>query len=577
MSGPGILGDFPPVSTDQWEKVIREDLNYEDFAKRLVWVSDEGLQIQPYYRAEDTASLDLVDASPGTFPYIRGNRSTGDWRIREEINISDPVLANHAARVAVAAGAEEIAFGNVAVECASDLVKLQDNLGGVPVHFGSADEPLILHLMQMPQSAAVSTDWDPLSNASFAAEAINSSQTPITFSIDAAVFEETGATAVQEIGFALAAAVEFLAEMQARKVVIDRSADSVNFSFAIGSNYFLQIAKLRAFRMLWARVVESFGGSRESARARIHARTSRWNKTIYDPHVNILRGTTEAMSAAIGGADSISVEPFDACCKAPDAASRRLARNTQILLKQEAGLSRMSDPGGGSYYLEVLTDFLAREAWKSMQGIEASGGYRKAQANGAVSQALAASLAIKEKAVALRQRAFIGTNRNVNLSEKAYDRIDISRVTQLRRGSHIYERLRLRTERHVAQGGKLPRVLLAEIGDVKISTARSAFASDFFGCAGFDPAIRRFEGVDPITATEADLVVLCSSDAEYPSLIASLMAKMTEPRRKVPVIIAGYPDSMDQLEAAGVEDFVNIRSNPVDVLAKWQLRFGIKD
>src|ERR1035437_7528304 len=187
--------------------------------------------------------------------------------------------------------------------------------------------------------------------------------------------------------------------MQARNVEVDRAAASIGFSFAMGANYFFQIAKLRAFRMAWARAVESFGGHRESGRASIHARTSRWNETIYDPHVNILRAPTEAMSAILGGADSISVAPFDECYKSPDDASRRLARNTQILLKQEALLSRVADPGAGSYCIEIVTDFIAREGWRQMQVIEAAGGFQKANSDGKIAQALEQSQKSRDKAV----------------------------------------------------------------------------------------------------------------------------------------------------------------------------------
>jgi methylmalonyl-CoA mutase len=366
-----------------------------------------------------------------------------------------------------------------------------------------------------------------------------------------------------------------MAEMQARRVDVSRAAASITFSFAIGSSYFFQIAKLRAFRLLWARAVESFAGTREAAKARIHARTSRWNETIYDPHVNILRGTTEAMSAALGGADSISVAPFDECYKAPDDASRRLARNTQILIKQEALLSRVADPGGGSYYVEVLTDFVAREAWKAMQAIEAAGGYQKAWAEGQIAKSLDQSSAVKEKAVLSRRKIFTGTNQHANLSEKALDRIESSRLTSQHRGAKDYEQLRLRTERHVAQTGKTPRVLLAEIGDVKMASARSNFAANFFGCAGFDVVTRRFDRANEIAATEAELIVLCSSDPEYPALAAELIGKLKAIGRQTSVVIAGNPESAEELKAAGIADFVHVRSNPIEVLTKWQSRLGI--
>ena len=577
MTAHNLLQEFPPVSTQAWEEVIRKDLKGADYAKKLVWPTEEGLAVKPYYRAEDLAGLDYLNAAPGTFPYVRGTRATGDWRIREEIDAVDPEKASRAACSAVAAGAEEIAFCNVEIRNATDLRILLANLPEIPVHFQNADESLIRLLIEKRPMSPVSTGRDPLTNLAFAAEILAVAPRTLTpFTIHGEEFQESGATAVQEIGFSLAAGIDFLVKMQSAHIDINRAAASIAFSFAIGSNYFFEIAKLRAFRMLWARAVESLGGTREGAKARIHARTSRWNETVYDPHVNILRGTTEAMSAAIGGADSISVAPFDECYKSPDEASRRIARNAQILLKQEALLCRVSDPGGGAYCLEVITDFVAREAWKTMQGIEAAGGYQKARAEGQVSRALEQSLSAKEKAVARRQRIFTGTNQHANLSERASDRIDPSRLTGKPRGAAPFEQLRLRTERAAAKSGKTPRVLLAEIGDVRMRSARSNFAANFFGCAGFEIVTQRFDSVDGIAENEADIVVLCSSDPEYPALAADLLARLSAQNRKVPVMVAGYPDSVEQLKSAGVADFIHIRSNTIEILTKWQRQLGIK-
>jgi methylmalonyl-CoA mutase len=323
--------------------------------------------------------------------------------------------------------------------------------------------------------------------------------------------------------------------------------------------------------------VESLSGTRESAKAHIHARTSRWNETIYAPRVNILRGTTEAMAAIFGGADSITVAPFDECYKAPDDASRRLARNTQIILKQEAMLSRVADPGAGSYCLEVFTDSIACAGWKAMQRIEAAGGYRKAVKDGLIAQALEKSLAAREEAVTSRRRIFTGTSQHANILEKALDRVDFSHISDQRRGTWKYEQLRLRTERHVAKGGKNPRVLLAEIGDAKMRSARSGFASNFFASAGFDLTAKRFTSAERIAASDADLIVLCSSDAEYLALATDVLAGLKLHKREIPVIIAGYPETAEQLQAAGIADFVHLRSNPIEFLTKWQQRLGIKN
>ena len=576
-----LLEEFPPVSTAEWEAAIARDLKGANYEKRLIWRSEEGLAVKPYYRTEDMKDLAWLDAAPGDFPYRRGTRATGDWQIREQIDAVDAETANQEARAAVAAGAEGIAFSGVRVECADELDVLLANLDEIPIHFEDADEGLVRLLREKlragQHAARISTGCDALASVDFAAQAIRGAPdgfAPLTIHGDA--FEEAGATAAEEVGFTLAAGVDFLGVMQERGLHAGRAAAAIEFSFAIGSNYFFQIAKLRAFRMVWARAVESFGGTRAEAPAYIAARTSRWNKTLYDPHVDILRATTEAMAAVLGGADSVMVAPFDACYRGPDEASRRLARNTQLLLKHEAGMGRVADAPGGSYYVEAITDFLASEGWKIMQGIEARGGYRKAQEDGAIAAALEQSMAAREKAVVLRRRVFVGTNQFANPAEHALSGCEGGRICETKRGTRPYEELRLRTERHMAAGGMTPRVLLAEFGDVKLRAARSTFAANFFACAGFETVTRRFRRTQEIAAAEGDLIVLCSSDKEYAGLASELMPKLKAMGRKTPVIVAGNPEDATALVGAGVADFVHARSNPLEVLAKWQERLGIK-
>jgi len=581
MGTEDLLREFPPVSTQAWEAAIARDLKGADYEKRLIWRTEEGLAVKPYYRTEDLKGLACLDSEPGEFPYRRGGRATGDWRVREEIDTTDAAEANRAARSAIAAGAEEIAFSSLSVKSSNELAVVLENLGEVAVHFERADEGLIRLLMgrlnDLRIAAAISTGCDAVASVEFAAEAIGAAPNGfVPFTIHGDAMEEAGATAAEEVGLTLAAGVDFLAAMGEREVDAGRAAAAIEFSFAIGSNYFFQIAKLRAFRMVWARAVERFCGKHEAARARIAARTSRWNKTVYDPHVNVLRTTTEAMAAVLGGADSVTVAPFDACYKKPDEASRRLARNTQLLLKHEAWLNRVTDAGAGSYYLETLTDFLAREGWKAMQAVEARGGYRKAKAEGVIARILEQSLTARETAVAARRRVMVGTNQYANRTERALDRIDEQRMNETRRGARAYEELRLRTERHVAAGGKTPQVLLAQTGDVKMRAARATFAANFFGCAGFEIAVRRFKKAEEIAAAEGDLIVLCSSDAEYLPIAVELMPKLKAQGRQTPVIVAGNPENATELTAMGIAEFVHVRSNPVEVLTKWQQRLGIK-
>jgi methylmalonyl-CoA mutase len=578
MPSKSLLEGFPPVTTEQWEAAIRKDLKGADYAKRLLWRAEDGITIKPYYRQEDLQGLAHLGSFPGQFPYLRGGKSSADWMISEEIDAADVTTANRAAHESLSAGADMVAFRASLVRNRGDLDEILKGLDQVRVHFVRAAGEFLELLLSSGTPIRVSADFDPLSDLDFAANFLKKSLAGLRpFAVRANSFEESGATTVQEVGFALAAGIDFLAGMTERGVEIDRAAESLLFAVSIGSNYFFQISKLRSLRSLWARAVSSFGGSAESARAVIYARTSRWNKTLYDPHVNVLRGTTEAMSAAIGGADAISVAAFDDPYRQPDDASRTLARNTQIVLKKEALLELVADPGGGAYYVEVLTDLISRLSWVAMQRIEAVGGYRKAVADGVVGRELETSRAAAESAVASRKRVFVGTNQYPNPGENALDRLDPKWNPELHRGAEAFEAIRLRTERHVAAGGQCPRFLMAEIGNPKMRASRSAFAANFFACGGFEVARRRFESVNEIAAAEADVIVLCSSDPEYPALVDELMTKLKAAKRERLVIVAGNPESAPQLRAAGVADFVHLRSNAVETLKAWQRRLGVKE
>lgn len=363
--------------------------------------------------------------------------------------------------------------------------------------------------------------------------------------VDAAVWHEQGATTVQGLAFALARGVELLATSSEP---VDAAAPRLVFRFAAGSNFFFEIAKLRAARLLWAQVVQAFGAKEEeSGYLHIHVRTSLLNKTLLDPYNNVLRATAEALAAVLGGCDWLTVQPF--------AFEERLSETIQYILREECHFDRVADAGGGSYYLESLTAALAAEAWKLFQEIEAAGGL----AGYPVAQKLAASLAAQKAAVAKRQRVLIGTNQ--------YPAPAMPEQTSATgRLAEPYEALRGRTARHVERTGKPVRVLLLEAGDAKMRRARSGFCAGFFGCAGFAT----------FTAAElqpADLIVLCSSDAEYPELAARLC-----PETKTPVLVAGNPkEHIAALEAAGVAGFVYLGANVVETLTQWQSRLGMEE
>ena len=535
MTDDLTLTEFPPVSTAEWDAAVLKDRKGVAPKTRL------------YYRAEDLRGLEYLDSAPGEFPYTRGTRGANDWGICEVVK--DPA----AARAALAGGATEI---SIAVG-SENIDELLDSLPGCVVHFeaGERAAELLEALARRPLPRG-SVDYEPLADFDPAADLVRLFRTPDFHPVTVCAhrFPEAGATVVQELAFALAEGVEMLAQFTDRGLTPDDAARALAFSFSIGPNYFFQIAKLRAARTLWARAVESFGPADASAaRMTIYARTAHWTQTIYDSHVNLLRATTEALAAAIGGVDSLRVEPFDAAYREPGESSVRLARNTQLILKREALLDQCTDAAGGAYYPEVLTDSLACAAWAMLQGIEAAGGFLKYSASGSMELAIAESRAHRENAVSTRRATVVGTNQYPNLQERMLP--EIQRPDPEPRPARVFEEIRLRTERYAARTGRTPQFLLLEAGDLKMRKARSAFAATLFGCAGFEIEISESLAGDP------DVVVLCSSDPEYASLAPRVIQQLRDGGKTTPVIVAGNG-------AAGDVAYV---------LRTWQQKLGVKD
>ena len=340
-------------------------------------------------------------------------------------------------------------------------------------------------------------------------------------------------------------------------LTVDQVAPSIQFVFGVGSNYFLEIAKFRAARMLWAQAVSAFGpSSDQAASVTIHAVTALENKSVYDPWTNLLRSTTEAVSAVVGGCDALTVQSFHY--------PERLAHNVQLVIREEAHLDKVADPAGGSYYIEALTNSLAEAAWKLFQKIEAEGGFSAAKAAGTIDAALKASHAAKIKAVGSRRRTLVGVNNYPNTGEQLPAGESLEPAGRL---AEPFELIRQRTERHAEKSGRRPKVLLLTRGDLKMRMARAQFTANYVGCAGFEIA----ESAEYANAG-ADLIVLCSSDPEYLEFAQDVCPKV-----KVPVVVAGNPkDQIEALQQAGVTGFVHMLANAVETLTELQNRLGME-
>jgi len=371
------------------------------------------------------------------------------------------------------------------------------------------------------------------------------------------LLHEAGATAVEELGYAIAEAVECLAEITEDKPaanVADLSRE-ITFVFAAGPGYFIEIAKLRAARLLWAQAVAAFG-AKDPVEMRIVVRTPLRNKGVYDRYTNLLRATTESLSAVVGGCDALYVEPFGF--------DDHIALNIQRILKEESNIDAVADPAGGSYYIETLTDSIARDAWKLFQEVETSGGYSKAEESGSIEEALGASRESRAKAISSRRKTLVGVNNYPNLMEIESDMPTPADSLRL---AEPFEKIRQRTIDNAKKARRYPRVLLLTRGDVKMRGARSNFALNFFGCAAF-----AIDTSDQYVNADADMIVLCSSDPEYLEF-----AREVCPKVNVPVLVAGNPkDQIEALEIAGVKGFIHVLSDVAATLTEWQDKLGLE-
>jgi len=607
-----LFEEFPPVSTEQWMAAIEKDLKGASFEKALMWKGYEGISLKPFYRMEDLALLgDLLACAPGDFPYMRGVADEGtEWTCVQEITEPDPKSANAVAKDGLAKGADAVAFNTtpapggvlgVAPQSEADMLALLDGLDCEVRLHGGALTPALFDLITVERAAGLrgALDFDPIADvlqgvkpyagaaplmdeaAAFVEEAQAKASKMVPAVVRASVYHETGGSAVQELAFALAAGVEYLAKLGA--------STPIEFEYSVGSSFFVEIAKLRAARLLWANALTAFGVPEPQAKAPILARTSMWNKTVYDPYVNMLRVTTEAMAAAIGGADAIAVTPFDATFKQPDDFSQRIARNVQNILREESYIGKVKDVAGGAYFVEVLTDALAQEAWKLFQKVEAAGGILKAIEAGLIQEEIRAVRQAKDTHIAQRRLTILGTNQYPNLKETMLDKIDLPRPipTSLKvkgkggvevetldpyRAAEPYEKIRLATEK----SGKRPLIYLLTIGNLAMRKARANFITNFFGCTGFEivegPGDLDLEAaVKEAAKANPAVIVLCSSDEEYAELGPKFceMAKTEAPNSKR--VLAGFPkDIVESLKEAGMQDFIHIKSNALETLAKYQ-------
>ena len=607
-----LFSEFPPVSTQEWMDKITADLKGADFEKKLVWKTNEGFSVNPFYRQEDLEQVKYLDSLPGQFPYVRGAKQCNCWFVRQDIVVTDVKAANAKALDLLNKGVNSFGFifeleNPVTAEDVKTLLKgiLTDD---IELNFSMCCKNKDLVQLVIDEFKAQGKDLtkakgsfniDPIvkkfsvkgkicksieNRMDELASTVKATKIAPRFqpiSVSGTVFGNAGATIVQELAFSLSAGSEYMTQLTERGISADDAAKSIRFNMSVNSNYFMEIAKLRAGRLLWAAIVKAYNPANdESGKMIVHCETSKFNMTVFDPYVNALRSQTEAMAATLGGCNSLTVLPFNTAFAGSSEISERIARNQQLLLKEESYFDKIVDAGAGSYYIETLTNNIAEQAWKLFVEIEGKGGYVNAFKEGHIQGLIKESASRVRKAISSRREVLLGTNQYPNISETVSDSIEKGKpeckgtcnedgfepIVEFR-AAEEFEVLRLATEK----AAKRPKVFMLTYGNLAMRLARSQFSGNFFGCAGYEIIDNLgFEnveaGVDAALKADADIVVLCSSDDEYTDNAPIAFNKLNG---KAILVVAGAPASMDELKANGIEYFINIKSNVLETLQNF--------
>ena len=596
-----LFSEFQAPTKQEWLDKIGVDLKGADFQKRLVWKTPEGFSVQPFYQRDDVEKLSTPYSMPGEFPFVRGNKKNDNtWYIRQEIEADDAKAANAKALDILNKGIDSLSF-TIPGDCVSaefveallkdiycDCVEL--NFNTCKRHSAELAEILVAYFEKKgddKEKIVGSIDWDPMDKIlqgkpfdhimevmnTYAVPLINTLKDYPNFrciTVNAVNLSNKGAYCMQELGYALAWGNEYMQQLTDAGVDATLAAKKIKFNMGISENYFMEIAKFRAGRMLWAEIVKQYEPKCDCAcQMIVNAITTEYNMTIFDAHVNLLRSQTETMSAALAGVHSIVVTPFDAAYEKPDDFSERIARNQQLLLKEECHFNTVVDPSAGSYYIETLTESLAKEAWKEFLAVEEKGGFLEAIKSGAVQEDIDATNAKRHTLAAQRREFILGTNQFPNFNEKSEGKRPLNNT----RLAADFENLRLATE----GAAKQPIAFMLTIGSLVWRQARAQFSCNFLASAGYKvidnlgfPTVE--EGIEAAMKANADIVVLCSSDEEYAEYAIPAFKALNN---RAMFVVAGAPECMEDLKKEGIENFIHVKVNQLETLKEFNAKLGI--
>lgn len=679
--------DFKPVTYEEWKKIAEIDLKGLPFEKKLITKTYEGIDLKPIYTDDDYRKSSTSGNMPGFYNFIRGTEASGyvdnKWLISQEMNYTDPDKLNSALLHDLNRGLncinivpdyftisgtdpdgfipENKNFSGASILSVNDFLRIFKDIDirDYPIIINCGYSSVNMLALMIAYTIRKGIDFrklnlkllaDPFEysllhgqiqgefDSAFDDMAkilkwINSKKLNYrTIGISGLIYNNAGATAVQELAFIISSGIEYISQLLKRGLEIDDILKSIVLTLGIGSNYFTEIAKIRAARILWARIAESFGASEDAQKAFIHARTSVFNQTKYDPHVNMLRTTTEVFSAIIGSVDSIHANYFNECLSEPDDFARRIARNTQLILLEEAHLDSVIDPAGGSYFIECLTEEIALKSWELMQSVQKNGGMLKSIIDGFPQENVSEVANVKYADLCKRKMILVGTNMYANIKEekpiiekkdfktlyesrieeslslkksnkasflKKNDTIDnvirafeygasIFQVTKAVKKSEKTEINKIKTFRlaepfeelrdlsfeYLEKNGSLPSVFLFAMGPLKQHKPRVDFSKGFFETGGFKVIYEKgFDSVSEATekfiSSGSGIAVICSTDETYPELVPEIVKSVKNQKSGTLFILAGYPkEQIEELRKNGIDDFIFLGADVYAVLKK---------
>ncbi|MFF5897742.1 methylmalonyl-CoA mutase family protein [Streptomyces argenteolus] len=610
--GLPLAAEFPDPSHDQWQSLVEgvlrrsgREVTGTAAEEALSTALGDGLTARPLYTSADVSA---DPGLPGFAPFTRGSRAAGNttdgWDVRQRHALTDPVRLNEALLGDLENGVTSLwlAVGGPGGVPVSGLARALEgvhlDLAPVVLDAGTDAGPAVRELLGLCETRGLAKEsvrgclgLDPLGNAARTgaepelSEAVHwaricSGEYPglRALAVDALPYHEAGGSAAEELGLSLSTGVACLRALTAAGLSVEEACAQLEFRYAATADQFLTIAKLRAARRLWARVAEVCGAPDAGAQ-RQHAVTSSVMMTRRDPWVNMLRTTLACLGAGVGGAESVTVLPFDHALGLPDAFARRIARNTSTILIEESHLARVTDPAGGSWYVERLTDELASAAWSFFQEIERAGGQAAALRSGMVRERIADTWAARSRDLARRKEPVTGVSEFPSLAERPVERVPAPAVVvdgglpRVRR-DEAFEALRARSDRHLAATGSRPRVFLAALGPASAHTARASFAANLFLSGGVEP-VQEPVSVDASTAAAAfaasgaTIACLCSTDALYAERAEGVAAALRTAGAER-IFLAGRPDAF-----AGADVHVFAGCDVVAVLSSELDRMGV--